>query len=1307
MLVVALAGLARHHRGIMAFFTDPTRTTLIRQAFYRDLNNRFAGLADAVVKLVYTDDAFGLDAAPRTATTASDLIRNAAEWSGLPIDNQQEKFNTWLAGQVSEGVLSAPTDATASPWVSSYIQSSYLKGATRAYTDSKKGDLAAIVPGTVGTQDAFIKSAFGGPVAASKVKFLATQTYTNLKNITTQMEAQIQGILAVGIAQGKHPKVLAKEMVAKIEGMSSVQAKRLAQTEIVRAHAEGQLDSFEKMGALNVAVLPEFATAGDGKVCPKCADLGANVYTVAQARGLIPVHPNCRCAWLPANVGEPTTGQTPTSDAAKTIADKQAAKQAEADAAAKAKADKLAAEAEAAAAALAAEAEAAKKKAHSDKVKAGMQAAKEKKAAAAKAAEEAKQKQLEAEKKLAEAKAKALEQTKKIQMGMAKSNLAKKHNIGPDAYKTSIGGTHQKLKDEPLAKVLLEKKGKYLEDLTDEEAMALDGAGDVVEQLAVISGIKQPKVKKAPTAPVKPAPAPAAPVKPAAAPPAPVATSGLLVGDLPYLKKVKDLPGSTKPKLMEDTRGGKLWVVKEGLDPGHLKSEAAADALYRAAGVPVPLSGAIDTAEGPIKFSEFMANGKTLNEWRTGATAAEKKEMDEEISKGFVMDALLANYDVAGMSNDNIFVVGGVPYRIDNGGALTYRAQGGAKTSWGPVVAELSSLRDKKINSNTATIFANLTDADIHNQIRSMQRNREAILAAAPREVQATLAARMDYLQGMLPKTPTTERAAGAPAIGYGVTPDVVQRAKKAGINGITLAGDRADIEDNNILLYEVMSGEGGYTKINLKVTHEGSKKIGETLGSALGKVALPVAVDPDFIMIEEAAKTIATHYKKKTYNMVKIEKLQKYIKAAGKPAKGTKEWFYLDQAKTIAMYYDINQCPPLNSVVKFVPPPVKAATKSAFKVKSNKTMFAINEFKDGRATLTAGHSLHDNTCFDIDLGDGVIVKYVPRAADAGAADYSRTFQGVVEITVPGGLSEATSQKALAALETLGIKTAPPTPEYEELLYIHRTVYLRKDASQAAYKKIWDDNTLDDKTKLDQLKGWVASNYGIDLKKAPPPHYNPQGRPIKISEGQSARVWDRWDMSEDKLKKDMKEYTLQHTIGGLKESDMGRIPGAVDRMLQSGGELTSTLARMRKGVPLSTGGASSLSDIRTGGASYAFTRIKPMDSKKHGLFFKPQTLLRQDVVSYDSDLFGAIDEFHQRAADVKEWKDNAKNTSNEAIFKHGLSLVDDIDFIRVFDEKEKEGVIAAYKKAGITKLPDGRNVTDIVITTNGKPVRQL
>jgi hypothetical protein len=35
-------------------------------------------------------------------------------------------------------------------------------------------------------------------------------------------------------------------------------------------------------------------------VCPDCEALDETQYTIEEAHGLIPYHPNCRCAFIPA-----------------------------------------------------------------------------------------------------------------------------------------------------------------------------------------------------------------------------------------------------------------------------------------------------------------------------------------------------------------------------------------------------------------------------------------------------------------------------------------------------------------------------------------------------------------------------------------------------------------------------------------------------------------------------------------------------------------------------------------------------------------------------------------------------------------------------------------------------------------------------------------------------------------------------------------------------------------------------------------------------------------------------------------------
>jgi SPP1 gp7 family putative phage head morphogenesis protein len=94
-----------------------------------------------------------------------------------------------------------------------------------------------------------------------------------------------------------------------IAGLARTRANMIARTETIYAHAEGQLDSFEELNIREVGVMAEWLTAGDEDVCLECEALEGTVMTIEEARGLLPRHPNCRCAWIPANVGERQPGR--------------------------------------------------------------------------------------------------------------------------------------------------------------------------------------------------------------------------------------------------------------------------------------------------------------------------------------------------------------------------------------------------------------------------------------------------------------------------------------------------------------------------------------------------------------------------------------------------------------------------------------------------------------------------------------------------------------------------------------------------------------------------------------------------------------------------------------------------------------------------------------------------------------------------------------------------------------------------------------------------------------------------------------
>lgn len=271
---------------------------MVRRSFIADLRRRFAALLRAINEFLITQDSLGLK--PVVQQTPRSVF-NAREFAFVTDPGKLKAFNRWLAGQVSKGILSVPEGQDPSkPWLSKYIESAYRKGKTKAFIASKKKEL--IKEGdAVGarTTERILQSSFTRPEATAKVELLATRSFEQLKGVTASMGGKMNRIMAQGIADGRGPKEIAKELADEVN-ISQRRAETIARSEVINAHADGTLDQFEELGVQDVTVEAEWSTAGDDRVCPECAALEGKIFSIDEARGMIPRHPNCRCVWLAA-----------------------------------------------------------------------------------------------------------------------------------------------------------------------------------------------------------------------------------------------------------------------------------------------------------------------------------------------------------------------------------------------------------------------------------------------------------------------------------------------------------------------------------------------------------------------------------------------------------------------------------------------------------------------------------------------------------------------------------------------------------------------------------------------------------------------------------------------------------------------------------------------------------------------------------------------------------------------------------------------------------------------------------------------
>lgn len=143
--------------------------------------------------------------------------------------------------------------------------------------------------------------------------------------------------------------------------------------------------------------------------------------------------------------------------------------------------------------------------------------------------------------------------------------------------------------------------------------------------------------------------------------------------------------GGTTGAVWAKAKDGTEYVVKTyGGDENRVATELLGNAIYRTLGVRVPEAGVLMVEKKPAVAARKVEG--EVKHW---------DDPDVELAQGFMADALLANWDVVGLTQDNVLWGPDGPVRVDQGGTLEYRAQGGTK-EYGPVPSEVWSMAGPK-----------------------------------------------------------------------------------------------------------------------------------------------------------------------------------------------------------------------------------------------------------------------------------------------------------------------------------------------------------------------------------------------------------------------------------------------------------------------------------------------------------------------------------------------------------------------------------------------------------------------------------
>ncbi len=124
------------------------------------------------------------------------------------------------------------------------------------------------------------------------LEWITTRSLLLAKSINKTNLEGLRLALQEGYAQGESIQQLTNRISGFFDETKKWKAEQVARTEVIAASNEGALHRYETSGIEKSEFFP------NPDACPECVDL-IGIYPTNESHGIIPVHPNCRCVWLP------------------------------------------------------------------------------------------------------------------------------------------------------------------------------------------------------------------------------------------------------------------------------------------------------------------------------------------------------------------------------------------------------------------------------------------------------------------------------------------------------------------------------------------------------------------------------------------------------------------------------------------------------------------------------------------------------------------------------------------------------------------------------------------------------------------------------------------------------------------------------------------------------------------------------------------------------------------------------------------------------------------------------------------------
>jgi len=795
--------------------------------------------------------------------------------------------------------------------------------------------------------------------------------------------------------------------------------------------------------------------------------------------------------------------------------------------------------------------------------------------------------------------------------------------------------------------------------------------------------------------------------------------------------------GAAPGAIYLDTDTGTKWMVKFYPSVDGARNESLAAKLYNLAGVEAPELHATEIAGRPALASRIIDGIQEVDAKTLARTAS--------VQEGFVVDAWLSNWDVAGRVYDNTVLIGGRSIRIDVGGALRYSGVGDQKgKAFGDIVGEIDSMRDASLNRQSAAVFGGVTQAQMEIGAVRVLRTRDDDIRALvdrygptnPRQARALadqLIERKADIARRFPRAAAVamradEIADAAPPSHPRVTATEQAFLEDSRINGYAFATDADQIEDNMVVAHAFRRTDGteatrGWFKLLPNASQRLEKRIEAGAGSA-ASVSVLDAKNQVRGTINAINNLVGKKLPLDEKIVAQIDNMRDALAlmqrdlttaaaVAADPAELIKNRDMLlwwgDQVGTL--YEDAKagrltalvpntspgvfpQMTDIPDSIGYTQPPLPGLPGGlAWKKVDEPLIFDTATF-DRSFSVEGGDQSSINFVrrhYTAALPDGTVVTYVPHAEK----NYS-ALQGLVKIDAPGKGSESTA-RIFSAMDAAGLPSARATALDRQHLYVNAFARLRLMDVEAKYRNAYAEVTDQSQDGLGKKLAILKDATGVDVE-ASEGWRSVDGVRSAFGHGRAYQL--RPDLDVTEMAELDRTHVLYHNPQGLDNDGGAGVFERLKAVIEGGGFFASLTDRLRRGIPLK--GQSVSSDLGGGGGDYHFTRILARSEKEGtGVYWRTSALNRMDAITYNTDRYGNTTDEHMRThrlgRNVASFRQVSRANKNETIFKAGMSIFDRLDKIILKDSKEVNAAIEWMQGRGYAQWPDGRALTDVIV----------